>query len=73
MYEIKRSVKVDMPGNRKANVPVGPHRASSMQHKIIIGKIRKKIHISCPRLLAHEHRGNATLRNSCRYLPVDTS
>jgi hypothetical protein len=39
MYELKGSVKVDMPGNRKANVSVGPHRTSSVQHKIIIGKI----------------------------------
>ena len=39
MYEIKGCVKVDMPGNRNENVSVGPHRTSSMQHKIIIGKI----------------------------------
>jgi len=39
MYEIKGSVKVDTSGNRKANVSVCPHRTSSVQHKIIIGKI----------------------------------
>jgi hypothetical protein len=39
MYEIKGCVKVDMPGNRKTNEYVGPHRTSSMQYKIIRGKI----------------------------------
>jgi hypothetical protein len=36
MYDIKGSVKVDMPGNRNANVFPGSHRTSSVHHIIII-------------------------------------
>jgi hypothetical protein len=72
MYEIKGSVKVDMSGNRNANMFEGSHRISSVQHITIIENSEKKrIQFCCPRLLAHEHSGNAKLRNCCRYLPVD--